>query len=48
MPIGIRIVKLFKKLLSIVYRGKEKNILLVRINIISVTKGVKKSRGLQD
>ena len=31
MPIRIRMVKLFKKLLSIVYKKKEKNILLARI-----------------
>ena len=31
MPIGIKIVKLSKKLLSIVYKKKEKNILLARI-----------------
>ena len=29
--IGIKIVKLFKKLLFIAYKGKEKNILLVKI-----------------
>ena len=31
MLTGIKIVELFKKLLSIVYKGKEKNILLARI-----------------
>ena len=31
MPIGIRIVELFKKLLFMVYKGKEKNILLAKI-----------------
>ena len=31
MLIGTKIVELFKKLLSIAYRGKEKNILLARI-----------------
>ena len=30
MPIRQKIIKLFKKLLSIVYRGKEKNILLAK------------------
>ena len=34
---GIRIVELFKQPLSIAYRGKEKNVLLAKINIISVT-----------
>ena len=33
----IKIVKLSKQLLSIVYKGKEKNILLARIKKISVT-----------
>ena len=33
---GIRIIKLFKQPLSIAYRGKEKNILLVKIKKISV------------
>ena len=31
MPTKAKIIKLFKKLLSIAYRGKEKNILLIRI-----------------
>ena len=31
MPIEIKIIKLFKKLLSIAYRKKEKNILLAKI-----------------
>ena len=31
MPIGIKIVELFKELLSIAYKKKEKNILLARI-----------------
>ena len=31
MPNRIKIVKLFKKLLSIAYKGKEKNILLTKI-----------------
>ena len=31
MPIKTKIVKLSKKLLSMVYRGKEKKILLARI-----------------
>ena len=34
---GIRIVKLSKQPLSIVYRGKEKKVLLVKINKISIT-----------
>ena len=34
---GIRIVELSKQPLSIAYRGKEKNILLARINKISIT-----------
>ena len=34
---GIKIVKLFKQLLSIVYRGKEMNALLAKINIINNT-----------
>ena len=33
----IKIIKLFKQLLSMAYRGKEKNILLVRINMINIT-----------
>ena len=32
----IRIVELFKQPLSMAYRGKEKNILLAKINMISV------------
>ena len=31
MPNGIKIVELSKELLSMVYKGKEKNILLARI-----------------
>ena len=31
MPIKIKMVELFKKLLSIVYKRKEKNILLAKI-----------------
>ena len=42
----IKIVELFKELLSIAYRGKEKKILLAKTNIISVTKRIKKSKGL--
>ena len=30
------------------YRGKEKNALLAKINIINITRRVKKSKGLQD
>ena len=33
----IKIIKLSKQPLSIVYRGKEKNILLAKINKISIT-----------
>ena len=31
MPIGIKMVKLSKEPLSIIYRGKEKNLLLAKI-----------------
>ena len=34
---GIRIIKLSKQPLSMVYKGKEKNVLLAKINIINVT-----------
>ena len=34
---GIKIVKLSKQPLSIVYRGKEMNALLARINMTSIT-----------
>ena len=34
---GIKIVELFKQLLSIVYRGKETNVSLARTNTTSVT-----------
>ena len=34
---GIKIVELSKQLLSIAYRGKEKNILLARTKKISIT-----------
>ena len=42
----IRMVKLFKQPLSIVYRGKEMNALLAKTNMINITREVKKSKGL--
>ena len=42
----IRIIKLFKKLLSIIYREKEKNILLAKIQRINSLQKIKKSKGL--
>ena len=43
---GIKIVKLSKQPLSITHKGKEKNILLARIQRISVIKEIKKSKSL--
>ena len=39
-------MELYKELLSIVYRGKEKNTLLAKIQKISIIQKVRKSRGL--
>ena len=39
-------MKLFKKLLSIVYRGKEKKTLLAKTKKSSIKKKVKKSKSL--
>ena len=44
----IRIVELSKQPLSMVYKGKEKNILLAKTKRISVIQRIKKSKGLQD
>ena len=44
----IRIVKLSKQPLSMVYKEKEKYILLARTKRISIIQKVRKSRGLQD
>ena len=41
-----RIVKLSKQPLSMAYRGKKMNALLAKTKKISVTWGVKKSKGL--
>jgi hypothetical protein len=46
MPIGIKIIKLFKKLLSMAYKRKEKNILLAKIQKISSLQRVGKRQGL--
>ena len=39
---GIKIMELFKKLLSIVYKGKEKNILLAKTKKLILKKELKK------
>ena len=44
----IKIIKLSKQPLSMAYRGKEKNALLAKTKKISITKEIRKSKGLQD